>query len=195
MRSLKKPLGILVFLALCMPGSILMAQAKTTKVFAQEASSTTIITANLKPTKWDALEYLGKGKLPKGLVINETYTEEEINGLVEGLLASKNISWFIDNASVKFNNDGKIDFSARMLRPIKGTLSVSASITIENGKPVITIHSSRYGILRTPASFIERVGNFILKKDSISEWMDVKNAVWKDFLVKDGSVHIYVVGK
>ncbi len=195
MRNIQKPLGMLVFSALLVAGSILVVEGKTKKVFAQQEVSTTPTTINLKPTKWDMLEFLGRGELPKGLVINETYTQEELNGLIEGLLASKNISWFIDNASVNFTDDGRIGFSGRMLRPIKGNLVADATISIEDGKPVINIHSASYGIFRVPVSFVERVGNFVLKKKAMTEWMEVKNAVWKDFSVSNGMVHIYVVGK
>lgn len=193
MRNIQKPLGILVFLALCMTGSVLVTEAKTKRVFAQDLTQMSI-QENLHPTKWEAINMLGRGTLSKGVVIDATYTEEELNGFIEGILASKNISWFIDNASVTLKDD-VIEFTGRLLRPIKGNLVVEASISIEQNEPVISIHSARYGIFRTPASFVERVGDFVLKKKTMNDWLHVENAQWKDFSIRDGSVHIQVVGE
>jgi hypothetical protein len=195
MRNIQKPLGIMVFSALLLAGSILVTEAKTKKVFAQELSSaSSSLSASFKPTKWEALEIIGRGKLEKGMVIDATYSEEELNGFIDGVLAQKNISWFLDRASIKLNK-GTAEFSGRMLRPIKGGFVVNESISIENGKPVITINSARYGIFRVPTSFVERVGNFILKKKSINEWLDVTRAHFEDLSLSDGSIHIRVVGE
>lgn len=193
MRNIQKPLGIMVFSALLLAGSVLVTEAKTKKVFAQEASSTPVV-VNLEPTKWEALELLGRGKLEKGMVIDATYSEEELNGFIEGALASKNVSWFLDQASIKINK-GNAEFSGRMLKPIKGGLVVNTSVVVENEKLVIKINSARYGIFRVPASFVERVGNFILKKKAMTEWFDVPNARFEDLTFSSGSVHIRVVGE
>lgn len=193
MKSFKKPFGVLLFVALFAGSSLFVVEAKTERAFAQEATSTQP-TINLRPNKWEALEMIGRGELKNGVVINSVYTQEELNGLIEGLLASKNVSWFLDDASVKLE-DGSIEFSGVMLRPIKGTLTANFSFVIENGKPVVTINSAKYGIFRVPASFVERVGNFVLKKKSMADWFDIKNATWKDLSVNNGKVHIYVIGE
>ncbi|TSC52506.1 MAG: hypothetical protein LiPW41_276 [Parcubacteria group bacterium LiPW_41] len=193
MRNIQKPLGIMVFSALLLAGSVLVTEAKTKKVFAQEATSTPTV-VNLEPTKWEALEILGRGKLEKGMVIDATYSEEELNGFIEGALASKNVSWFLDQASIKINK-GNAEFSGRMLKPIKGWLVVNTSVLVENEKLVIKINSARYGIFRVPASFVERVGNFILKKKAMTEWFNVPNARFEDITFSPGSVHVRVVGE
>jgi|GEM_PF-2508558 len=193
MRNIQKPLGIMLFSTLLLAGSVLVTEARTKKVFAQETTSTPTV-ANLEPTKWEALEILGRGKLEEGMIIDATYSEEELNGFIEGALASKNVSWFLDKASVKINQ-GSADFSGRMLRPIKGGLVVSASVSIENEKLVVAINSARYGIFRVPASFVERVGNFVLKKKSMADWFNVPGARFEDFTFSQGLVHIRVVGE
>lgn len=193
MRNIKKLLGIMVFSALIFTGSILFIETKTNKLFAQETTSTPVI-VNLEPTKWEALEILGRGKLEKGMVIDATYSEEELNGFIEGALASRNVSWFLDQASIKINK-GNAEFSGRMLKPIKGRLVVNASVVIENEKLVIKINSARYGMFRVPASFVERVGNFILKKKTMTEWFYVPNARFENLTFSHGSVHIRVIGE
>lgn len=192
MWNLQKPLGIMVFSVLLLTGFILVAEAKTKKVFAQELSSAS--SSSIKPTKWEALEIIGRGKLAKGTVIDATYSEEELNGFIEGVLAQKRISWFLDRASVELN-DGSVEFSGRMLRPIKGGFVVDSSVSIKKGNPVITVNSARYGIFRVPSSFVERVGNFILKKKEMNEWLNVKGVRFEDITFSKNSVHIRVVGE
>ena len=187
MKGMKKTLGIGIVFALFLVGfSSAHAEINpTTELTAPETVSSTY-----PNNKWELLSLMGNGKLEPG-TYEATFSENEINDLLEEGLSSLNMKWFIDSASVKIN-DGYVDISAHMLRPISGEMTARGVISIEDGKPVLKLSSAYYGFFPVPASFVERVGNFVMKKKSPSDWFSVKGVNWDATTFNDGELSFVV---
>lgn len=188
MKGMKKTLGIGMVFALFLVGF--------SSVHAEEINPTTVLAApetvssTYPNNKWELLSLMGSGKLEPG-TYEATFNEDEINGLLEEGLSSLNMKWFIDSASIKIN-DGYVDISAHMLRPISGDMTAKGVIVIEDGKPVLKLSSAYYGFFPVPVSFVERVGNFVMKKKSPSDWFSTKGVHWDDAAFSNGELSFVV---
>ena len=138
-------------------------------------------------TKWELLALMQRNKLPPG-TYEASLFEDEINGLIDAGLSSFKVRWFVDRASVKIE-DGYVDISMRILRPFKNDITARGVVVVnDEGKASLNISSAYYGFFPVPASFVERIGNFLMKKKSVDEWFAVKNADWNDIILKRGEV-------
>ncbi len=184
---MKKTLGIGIVFALFLVGfSSAHAEINpTTELTAPETVSSTY-----PNNKWELLSLMENGKLEPG-TYEATFSENEINDLLDEGLSSLDMKWFIDSASVKIN-DGYFDISAHMLRPISGDMTAKGVIVIEDGKPVLKLSSAYYGFFPVPISFVERVGNFVMKKKSPSDWFSVRGVNWDATSLNDGELSFVV---
>ncbi|MEI6479385.1 MAG: hypothetical protein WCO21_00955 [bacterium] len=179
---MKKASVIAVFLALFTTSfSLVGAENSTITSVIPEISAT-----SSQPTKWEVLSSMQKNAVSAG-TYEATFTEEEINGLIDAGLVSANIKWFIDKASVKIS-DGFVDIKIHLLRPFRSDVTARGMIVLNNGKASVKISSVYYGFFPAPASFVERLGNFALKKKSPDEWLSVRGAQWESLEFKKGLV-------
>lgn len=179
---MKKASVIAVFLALFVSSfSFVGAVNSKTQGAAPEASAPI-----LAPTKWELLGLMQKNTLQPG-TYEASFSEEEINGLIDAELSALNVKWFADKAFVKIGN-GFVDISLHVLRPFKGDMTARGVVVVNDGKASVKISSAYYGFFPVPASFIERTVNFVLKKKSSDEWLAIRNAEWDNITFKKGEV-------
>lgn len=145
---------------------------------AESTDLTSTTTTPSEPTRGEILHFMQHGELQPGVTYKATFSEDEINKLIVRELESMKVKWFIDRGSVSLNG-GDFGVVLHMLRPISGNLEVNGSIEVQDGNAVLKVNSAWYGYFPVPASFVERVGNFILKKKSISEWFSIEGGYWE----------------
>ncbi len=182
---MKKAFGIIAVIALFF-AVLPFVRAESTAPSPKAATST-------EPTKWEVLGLMQKGGLLADKVYEESFSENEINEFIAHQLDIYGKKWFIDNAAVTLN-DGNMDIMLHVLRPFPGNLEINSSIEIEEGVAKPVINSAWYGYFPAPASFVERIGNFIMKKKSASEWFDIGNAHWESVTIKENSLSFAVRG-
>ena len=182
---MKKVFGIIAVIALFF-AVLPFVRAESTAPAPKVATSS-------EPTKWDVLGLMQKGGLIANRVYEETFSENEINEFIGHQLDIYGKKWFIDSAAVQLN-DGDMDITLHVLRPIPGNLEINASIDVQDGMAKPIINSAWYGYFPAPASFVERIGNFIMKKKSASEWFDIGNAHWESVTIKEHSLSFAVRG-
>lgn len=180
MRGMKKASVIAVFLALFITGFSLV-RAENTLIQGVVSPAPSVIA---EPTKWELLSLMQKNLLQSG-TYGATLSEDEINGLIDAGLSSFKMKWFIDQASVKLE-DGYVDITMHMVRPFKSEVTARGVIEVDEGKAVLKLSSVYYGFFPMPASFVERIGNFVMKKKSVDEWFAVRRAHWDDITLKKG---------
>jgi len=179
---MKKASVIAVFLAL-FTTSFSLVGAENSAIQGVVSPAPTSVS---QPTKWDILALMQRNKLTHG-TYEVTFSEDEINGLIDAELVSLKAKWFIDKASVKIE-DGYVNISMHVLRPFKSDITASGVVVVTDGVASIKISSAYYGFFPVPTSFVERIGNFVMKKKSVDEWLLVKNAEWDSFTLKQGEV-------
>lgn len=144
-----------------------------------------------EPTKWDVLNAIQQGGLQQGETREVSFSENEINEFIDRKLDAFNKKWFVDKASVKLN-DGDMDVVLHVLRPIPGNLEFNTSIEVVDGVAVPVINSAWYGYFPAPASFVERIGNFIMKKKSAADWFALPSGQWDSVSIKNDSLSFVV---
>lgn len=179
---MKKASVIAVFLALFTSSfSLVMAENSINPGVVSPA-----LTSISASTKWELLALMQRNKLAPG-TYEASFSEDEVNGLIDAGLASFKVKWFVDKASVKIE-DGYVDISMHILRPFKSDITARGVIVVNEGKASLKISSAYYGFFPVPASFVERIGNFVMKKKSADEWFSVKGAEWDNITLKHGEV-------
>jgi hypothetical protein len=160
-------------------------------VFAQTDIASSTEPAVEQVTKWDVIRQMQKGKLEAGKTYETSFTDEELDGFFDRELSSLNMKWFVEYATVRIH-DGTADIMAKVLRPVKGNVAVRGTIEVRDGRAYIHILSAKYGYFPVPASFVERIGNFVMKQKSIVNWLDIGNGHWDVFDLRDGEAIIKV---
>ncbi|MFA6365125.1 MAG: hypothetical protein WCW78_01860 [Candidatus Paceibacterota bacterium] len=161
-------------------------------VFAETGEKAISTVATSTPlTKWDIIELMQRGKFAPDSVYEASFSEQELNDFFERELTSLKMKWFVEKASIRIMEDS-VEVTARVLRPIKGNLVVKGSVEVRDGEAYLKILSARYGYFPVPASFVERTGNFIMKRKSLSEWLNIGNGRWDDLKLYDGSLDIKI---
>lgn len=146
-------------------------------------------------TKWDVLSKMQNGSLEAGKY-DATFSEEEVNGLIETLIQDKK---YVDEAKVVFN-DKSFTIRAHILKPSDYQLVISGRVLVDSGKATVKIDSAYWptkiwGIpfdVYVPASFVERTGNYVLKKKSSSAWLLFDGIRWDGVSLSRGEVRFNI---
>lgn len=178
---MKKASVIAVFLALFITG-FSFARAESTLIQGVVSPAPSITG---EPTKWELLSLMQKNMLTSG-THEATFSEEEINGLIDAGLSTLKMKWFISGATVSLE-DGYMDITMHMARPFRSDVTARGVIEVnEEGNAVLKLSSVYYGFFPMPASFVERIGNFVMKKKSVDEWLAVRDAHWDNITLRKG---------
>lgn len=163
--------------------------------FAHAESGTDAVRAatSTESMKWETLHLMRGGLLRPGVSYEVTLSEQEINAFIAQELETFKKTWFVDRAVIKLN-EGSFTIALHVLRPIPGNLEVTGSLELRDGVAVPVVDSAWYGYFPAPASFVERIGNFITKKKSIAEWLSLDKGVWDSVSLHDDSLSFVVHG-
>jgi hypothetical protein len=182
---MRKALYSVAFLALFFAIFSLAKAEGVTNLPIEETTST--------PTKWEILDMMQHAELTADTIYKASFTESELNDLFERQLTTYKMKWFVERARVVFLGD-EVELTARVLRPIPGNLTVKGKIEVVEGKAEMAIDSAWYGYFPAPASFVERVGNFVMKKKSRADWFSIGDGTWNSVSIKDDTLSFEVRG-
>ncbi|MFA6407456.1 MAG: hypothetical protein WCV80_01985 [Candidatus Paceibacterota bacterium] len=161
-------------------------------VFAEMEEIATTTTATSTPfTKWDIIRLMQRGKFAPDTTYEASFSEQELNDFFESELVSLKMKWFVEKASIKIMEDS-VEVTARVLRPIKGNMVVRGAVEVRDGEARLKVLSAKYGYFPVPTSFVERTGNFIMKRKSLNEWLTIGNGIWDELKLNDGSLDIKI---